>query len=75
AFAFTSIGGLISGIICLFTAGLYQGLLFIGAALCLAGLFLMTVRPMFLLCKKMVKLTGIFFKWVKSLFVSKEVKS
>lgn len=75
AFAFAAIGGLISGIICLFTAGLYQGLLFIGASLCLAGLFLVTVRPLFLLCKKMVKLTGVFFKWVKSLFVSKEVKA
>ncbi len=73
-FALAAIAGLIAGSVCIFTAGFYQGALFIGASLCLAGLFIMTVRPMFLLCKNMVHLTGAFFKWVKSLFVSKEVK-
>lgn len=74
SFAIAAIAGLIAGIVCIFNAGFYQLALFIGASLCLAGLFIMTVRPMFLLCKKMVLLTGTFFKWVKSLFVSKEVK-
>lgn len=74
AFAFAAIGSVLAGIICMFTAGFYQGAILIGSSLCLAGLFMMTVRPMFWLCKKMVRLTGTFFKWVKSLFVSKEVK-
>lgn len=75
AFAFAAIGGLVTGAISIFTAGLYQGAMFIGLSLCLAGLFIMTVRPMLWLCKKMARLTGAFFKWVKSLFVSKEVKA
>ncbi len=75
AFALAAIGGLITGAISIFTAGFYQGAIFIGLSLCLAGLFIMTVRPMLWLCKKMARLTGAFFKWVKSLFVSKEVKA
>ena len=72
-FAFAAAGGVLAGFILIFTTGFYQGVIFIGAALCLAGLFIITVRPMFWVCKKMVRLTGVFFKWVKSLFVSREV--
>lgn len=67
-----AVAGFVGGVIQCFSAGFPQGMFFVGLSICIAGLFIMSFRPMLWLCKKIAKLTCIFFRYVKSLFVSKE---
>lgn len=73
SFGVAAVCGLIAGMIRCFIAGFWQGAAFIGAALCLAGLFIITIKPIFWLTKKIIHLTGVLIRKIKKLFIIKEV--
>ena len=72
SFVIGGIGGLISGIIACFTKGPAVGFTIIGISIICIGLFLLLLKPMFWICKKLIKLTGLFLRKIKSLFMRKK---
>lgn len=62
--------GLVSGIIICFHQNVAAGFAMIGISTALVGLFIMTIKPFFWLCKQFVALTVVFLRRVKTLFIS-----
>jgi len=75
SFGLAAVGGFIAGIIRCFLSGFWQGVALVGVALCFAGLFMITVKPMFWLTKKIICLTSALIKKIKKLFITKEVNA
>ena len=75
SFGLAAVGGFIAGIIRCFLSGFWQGVALVGVALCFAGLFMITVKPMFWLTKKITCLTSALIKKIKKLFITKEVNA
>lgn len=66
--------GLVSGIIICFHQNIAAGTALIGISIASIGLFVMTIKPFFWLCKQFIALTVVFLRKVKSLFIAtKEV--
>ena len=72
SFAAGGISGLISGVITCFTKGPAVGFSIIGISMICIGLFLLLIKPLFWICKQLMKLTGVFLRKIKSLFIKKK---
>lgn len=66
------IGGLISGTTACFTKGPAVGFSIIGISIIYIGLFLLLIKPLFWICKQLMKLTGTFLRKIKSLFMKRK---
>ena len=55
-----------------FTKDPAVGFTIIGISIICIGLFLLLLKPMFWICKKLIKLTGLFLRKIKSLFMRKK---
>lgn len=73
AFALAGVSGVVAGITICATRDVPAGLALIGVSIASFGLFLATIKPLIWLCKQLIKLTGVFLRKVKSLFIKKEV--
>lgn len=72
SFAVVAVSGILAGIIRSFLISPAHGLMIIGAAIICAGLFILLIKPIFLLTKKLVQLTALIAKKIKGLFISKK---
>lgn len=70
SFAVLSVTGIVAGIIRSFLVSPANGLMIIGVAISCAGLFILLIKPILLLTKKIIKLTALIAKKIKGLFVS-----
>lgn len=64
--------GLAAGVATCFSANIPAGLALIGAAIFCAGLFIMTIKPLFWVCKQIAALTVVLLVKIKSMFVAKK---
>ncbi|MGN1466879.1 MAG: DUF1700 domain-containing protein [Ruminococcus sp.] len=70
AFGVTAIGGIIAGVVRCVYVNPANGLMIIGGATVFAGLFILLIKPVILLTKKFISLTGLIAKKIKGLFIS-----
>lgn len=72
SFAVTAVAGIFAGIIRGFLISPAHGLMVIGVSIVCAGLFILLIKPVVLLTKKLIQLTALIAKKIKGLFVSKK---
>ncbi len=70
SFVASGLGGIGIGISFLVSGNGASGLLAIGAGILLVGIALFLIYPIWMMSKGLVKLTGKFVVWLKSLFIS-----
>ncbi|MDO5560267.1 MAG: DUF1700 domain-containing protein [Oscillospiraceae bacterium] len=71
AFGVSAAVGLVYSFIHMITISYQGGIMFVGASLFLAGLFVLLIKPVIRLSGALVKSTGGFIRWIKKLFISK----
>lgn len=69
----SGIAGLVTVIFGLTINGPLQEAMLFGMSLMFCGLFAVLIPPMWWLAKKMISGTGLFLRWVKRLFITREV--
>lgn len=72
AFAAAGVLGILAGIILWMKQDVVTGIAILGMGVAAVGLFLTTIKPLLWLCKKFAGLTTLFWKKVKTLFLSKK---
>lgn len=70
--AVCGVGGICAGVVHCFITSPITGFMMIGVGIASFGLFLMSIKPIIFLTKKLCQLTVVFIKNVKGLFVSKK---
>lgn len=71
SFAILAIAGFAGGLILSFTSSIATGLCLIGIALVSAALALFCFKPLIFISKKLIDLTVIFGRWIKSALIGK----
>lgn len=67
-----SLGGIAGGVMHIIIGNALVGTAIIGVSVALAGVFMMTIKPCFALCKQVFALSVLFLRKIKSIFVSKK---